>query len=507
MLANSAKAPPKLVRCAVYTRKSTEEGLKQDFNSLDAQRDSAEAYVRSQAGEGWTPLPARFDDGGYTGANMERPALARLLADIEAGSIDCVVVYKVDRLSRSIRDFAKMMDLFDKHHVSFVAVTQPINTTTSMGRLMLNILLSFAQFEREMTSERTRDKVVAARRKGRWTGGHIPLGYDLDPQSRKLVINHEEAEQVREIFRLYLEGTAVQEIAGRLDRLGWRSKQWTTGDGKLSGGTTLRRCHIYGLLGNLIYSGRVRAGEEVVPGEHGAIIDQQTFDLVQARLKQNTCSDGHRSKTEALLRGMLYCSCCGSGMYGTYSVAHGRRYRYYVCHRAQQKLDVLCRTKAVSAQSVEAAVFESIRRVGIHPEVLAETAFIAQQRLAESLTSLRNELAAANAQAKNLRSQVVRSRKPTIARDELVARIAQTDACVAELRSEIQRRGAHQIDEQDLRKTMQSFECVWTELNIDEQRALLGRLVGKVGYDGRTDKVTVSFKSAAAKDLIMKGAA
>ncbi len=223
---------PKPVRCAIYTRKSTDEGLNQEFNSLDAQREAAEAYIRSQRGDGWTLVPAQYSDGGYTGANIERPGVRKLLADIEAGEIDCVVVYKVDRLSRSLIDFAKMMGLFEQHGVCFVSVTQQFNTNTPLGRLTLNILLSFAQFEREIISDRTRDKQVAARKKGKWTGGHILLGYDLEPGGGKLVVNPEEAERVREMFRLYTEGTSVQEIVRRFDHLGWRNKQWTTQEGK-----------------------------------------------------------------------------------------------------------------------------------------------------------------------------------------------------------------------------------------------------------------------------------
>lgn len=215
----------KSVRCAVYTRKSTDEGLNQDFNSLDAQRESGEAYIRSQAGEGWTLLPEQYDDGGYTGANMERPALRRLLEDVKAGKVDCVVVYKVDRLTRSLFDFARIVEVLDKQGVSFVAVTQQFNTTTSLGRLTLNILLSFAQFEREIISERTRDKQIAARRKGKWTGGHLPLGYDLDPEGGRLVVNGDEAVRVRQIFEWYLEGQAVFGIVAKCADLDWHSKQ------------------------------------------------------------------------------------------------------------------------------------------------------------------------------------------------------------------------------------------------------------------------------------------
>src|SRR5215831_14000224 len=233
---------PKPVRCAIYTRKSTDEGLDQDFNSLDAQREAAEAYIVSQKNEGWTLVPTQYSDGGYTGANIERPGVRQLLADIEAGQIDCVLVYKVDRLSRSLIDFARMMELFEKRGVCFVSVTQQFNTNTPLGRLTLNILLSFAQFEREIISERTRDKQVAARKKGKWTGGHTLLGYDLDAAAGRLVVNPGEAERVREMFAMYLEGTPVLEIVRRFDRLGWKNKQWTTKGGKLYGGNPLRRC-------------------------------------------------------------------------------------------------------------------------------------------------------------------------------------------------------------------------------------------------------------------------
>src|SRR5262245_20297966 len=230
-----------LVRCAVYTRKSTEEGLEQEFNSLDAQREAAEAYVASQRHEGWTCLPDRYDDGGFTGGNMERPALQRLMTDIEAGKIDCVVVYKVDRLSRSLLDFARMMETFERHRVSFVSVTQQFNTATSMGRLVLNVLLSFAQFEREIISERTRDKIAATRRKGKWAGGHPLLGYDVDPQGFRLLVNADEAVRVRAIFDLYLELQSLLPVVTELDRRGWLNKRWITRKGHQRGGKAFTR--------------------------------------------------------------------------------------------------------------------------------------------------------------------------------------------------------------------------------------------------------------------------
>jgi len=501
--------PPKPVRCAIYTRKSTDEGLNQDFNSLDAQRESAEAYIRSQVHEGWSLVPAQYDDGGYTGANMDRPALKRLLADVQAAKADCVVVYKVDRLSRSIRDFAKMMELFEKHGVSFVSVTQQFNTTTSLGRLTLHILLSFAQFEREIISERTRDKQVAARRKGKWTGGHLILGYDLDPRATKLLVNPTEAEQVRSIFQWYLEGESVFSIVDKARRAGWRNKQWTTRDGKLYGGQPLRRQHIYKLLANVVYGGKISVGDELYPGEHEAIIDQQTFDLVQERLRQNSTArdNTQRVKIEALLRGLIYCSRCGSGMYQTCSPRKERVYRYYVCLRAQERTDEYCTTRSVSAPAVEEAVVESIRRVGVHPRVQAETARVVRQRLAERVTEVRQELNGAHHKVKNLKSQLARLREPEPAREsELNGQLATSEGRVAELKRELLIRERERLDGKGLRRMIESFDELWKALNIEEQSRLLRQLIEKVGYDSRTGKVTVSFKSASIKDLCQKGA-
>jgi len=461
--------------------------------------------ILSQRHAGWTLVPSEYSDGGYTGANIERPGVRQLLADIEAGKIDCVVVYKVDRLSRSLIDFSKMMELFEKKGICFVSITQQFNTNSSLGRLTLNILLSYAQFEREIISERTRDKQVAARKKGKWTGGHILLGYDLDSHAGKLVVNPEEAARVREMFRLYMEGTPVLEIVQRFDKLGWRNKKWTTQDGRLYGGSPLHRCHIYKLLASILYTGQVKVGAEMFPGEHEAIIDQQTFDLAQQRLRDNAWKAGnpHRVKQDSLLRGMIYCSCCGSGMYSTYSSNGERRYRYYVCHRSQQKIEGYCTSRAVSAPSVENAVVESIRRIGVHPEVLAETARSARVRLAEIVAGLRDELAQTNGRVKNLKSQIARLRSPDSTRlTEIQEQLAAGDTKAEALRREILRREKHRIDEKDLRRTMDSFEDVWKAMNLEEQRALLRELAEKVGYDGRTGKITVSFRSEGVKQLV-----
>jgi site-specific DNA recombinase len=267
-------------RCAIYTRKSSEEGLDQEFNSLAAQRESCEAYIRSQQHEGWASARTRYDDGGFSGGNLERPALQHLIADIRAGRIDIVVVYKVDRLTRSLADFARLVELFDAHGVSFVSVTQQFNTTSSMGRLTLNVLLSFAQFEREVTGERIRDKIAASKKKGMWMGGNVPLGYDAS--ERALVINPAEAETVRHIFALYREHGCVRRVKDEADRLGLRTKRITTANGAERGGTSFSRGHIYRLLSNPIYIGQIAHKDQLYPGQHRALIDDETWTVAEA---------------------------------------------------------------------------------------------------------------------------------------------------------------------------------------------------------------------------------
>jgi site-specific DNA recombinase len=284
----------KTVRCAIYTRKSTEEGLQQEFNSLDAQREASEAFVASQKHEGWQVITEHFDDGGYTGGNMDRPALKRLLAAVEARSVDCIVVYKVDRLSRSLLDFARIIEVFDRNGVSFVAVTQQFNTTSSLGRLTLNILLSFAQFEREIISERTRDKMSAARRKGKWIGGHPVLGYDIDSKGGRIIVNPAEAEQVRTLFGLYLAKGSTLPVLQETQRVGLVSKRWTTEDGKVRGGKAFTRGSLHATLTNVLYTGMVDHKGVLYEGEHERIIDQETWDRVHETLRHNGSDKGAR---------------------------------------------------------------------------------------------------------------------------------------------------------------------------------------------------------------------
>jgi len=319
----------KRVRCAVYTRKSSEEGLDQTFNSLHAQREACEAYVLSQKHEGWEVISTEYDDGGFSGGNMERPGLRKLLADIASKRVDTVVVYKVDRLTRSLTDFAKIVEQFDGQGVSFVSVTQQFNTTSSMGRLTLNVLLSFAQFEREVTGERIRDKIAASKRKGMWMGGVIPLGYDL--QDRLLLPNEAEADRVRTIYRLYLELGCVSKLQAHLDAVGIRSKKRISKTGRATGDAVFSRGSLYELLQNPLYLGKVRHKDKTYPGLHPAIVPKELWDCVQAQIMGNAPRKRYRpTGSESYLLTGLLLDVEGNGFTPSHTTKKGRRYRYYV---------------------------------------------------------------------------------------------------------------------------------------------------------------------------------
>jgi DNA invertase Pin-like site-specific DNA recombinase len=350
----------KSVRCAIYTRVSTDQGLEQDFNSLDAQYDAAQAYIRSQAHAGWTLLRAKYDDGGFSGGNTDRPALQRLLADVRAGRVNVIVVYKVDRLTRSLADFAKLVELFDQHNVSFVSVTQQFNTTTSMGRLTLNVLLSFAQFEREVTSERIRDKIAASKRKGLWVGGMVPLGYHT--KDRKITVNEAEAEHVRTIFRSYLRLGSLNLLMADLRKRGILTKVRTLQSGQRVGGIPFTRGPLAHLLRNRFYVGDVTFKGEILKGEQPAILDRDLFDAVQARLsEQATSHKATRLKSEALLAGRIFDD-CGNRMSPTYARKAGVKYRYYLSSALLQGAPERAGSvRRVPAVEIEHLILSSVR--------------------------------------------------------------------------------------------------------------------------------------------------
>lgn len=347
----------KPIRCAIYTRKSTEEGLDKEFNSLEAQREACESYIKSQMHEGWKLIPTAYDDGGYTGGNMERPALQALMADIKAGKVDVIVVYKVDRLSRSLNDFAQMVNVFDAQQVSFVSITQQFNTTTSMGRLTLNILLSFAQFEREVIGERVRDKVAASKQKGMWMGGHPPLGYDIE--HRKLVVNPQEALLVNEIFERYLEMQSAYKLAEFLNGRGDRNKRWMNRHGVESGGQLFLYQALYKILNNQLYIGRISHKEKSYEGQHQGIISIELWDQVQNALK---AGQEHRVKRNAKHGALLMGKCFSPAGYAytpTYSTSRAVRHRYYIEKKTQHRI------KAVDLESL---VTDTIRLLSREPK-------------------------------------------------------------------------------------------------------------------------------------------
>jgi DNA invertase Pin-like site-specific DNA recombinase len=323
------------IRCAIYTRKSSEEGLEQSFNSLDAQREACQAFVASQREEGWRALGTHYDDGGFSGGTLNRPALKRLLEDVEAKKVDTIVVYKVDRLTRSLADFAKIVEALDARGVSFVSVTQQFNTTSSMGRLTLNVLLSFAQFEREVTGERIRDKIAASKKKGMWMGGTVSLGYEV--QDRKLIVNREEAKLVNRLFRLYLELGCVRKLKAQLDGEGTTTRRRMSGAGNRTGGAAYARGALYKVLQNRIYLGEIHHRKQYYPGEHEAIVPRELWDQVQARLASNNRGhkNGVRSESPAILVGLLQ-DPEGNPFTPSHTLKSGRRYRYYI---GQAKID------------------------------------------------------------------------------------------------------------------------------------------------------------------------
>jgi site-specific DNA recombinase len=448
------------VRCAIYTRKSTEEGLEQDFNSLDAQRDSAESYIASQKGQGWIALADRYDDGGFTGGNTDRPAFQRLMTDVREGRVDTIIVYKIDRLSRSLLDFARIMETLERYGVALVSVTQQFNTTSSMGRLTLNILLSFAQFEREIISERTRDKIAAMRRKGKLWGGKPILGYDVarDTGGSRLVVNAAEAGRVRRLFELYREHESMMPVVEEVQRLGWMNKTWTTKAGRERGGGAIDKAILWRILTSATYAGKVVYEGQVYEGEHEAIIDPELWQVVQTLLSRNGRSGGHTSggprRDEALLRGLLTCQACGCGMTPTYTVketAKGgrKRYRYYVCHRATKQGRKRCPCPTLPASEIERFVVNEIAAVGRDPAI----------------------------------------------RDRVLAEAAER------LASEAGGQGKARLDREGAVAALTGFEPLWQALSPGEQRRLMQLLVERVVYDAANGRLSITFRPTGIATL------
>ena len=500
------------IRCAIYTRKSTGENLDMDFNTLDAQREACELYIRSQANQGWSVVEDHYDDGGFTGANMDRPALQRLMDDIETGKVNCVVVYKVDRLSRSLLDFARLIELFDTKGVSFVSTTQQFNTSQSLGRLVLNILLSFAQFEREMISERTRDKMSAARRRGKWIGGPPVLGYRVDRDRRRLEVIPEEAEQVRVIFKLYLRLRSISAVARQLDQMGWHTKQYVTKNGRKSGGNRWKSSTVHRLLRNKIYIGKVTYKDKVYNGEQEAIVEDDVFDKVQNLLALKACGRGKRKgrNPEYILTGLLKCRCGESMTTSSGRSRNGNDYRYYTCRKRIAKGKEACDHPRIAAAEIEPIILDRVRHI-CSDEALRKNI---TTRLDKGKTAIAEELGQQRGQIQtriDTLNREARSLLDVIKKSggkgsrTITNRLGELEVEMDSLRQE-----AGRIDDQlrglsenagrvataiDL---LDSFDDLWDALIPEERVDLLHLLIDHIDVDEPRGKLEIHFHDLAA---------
>ena len=490
-------------RCAIYTRKSTSHGLEKDFNSLDAQREACEAYVSSHAREGWELVTESYDDGGFTGANMERPGFRKLLADIDAGEIDIVVVYKVDRLSRSLLDFAKVMDRFDRAGVAFVSVTQKFSTADAMGRLTLNMLISFAEFEREMIAERTRDKIAASRRRGKWTGGPIPLGYDAEDGC--LVVNDLEAAVVGEVFELYLEHRSALAVMRELNARKRRTKLIRTKAGNMRGAKPWTKDAVLRVLKNPLYAGYVPYGDELHEGEHDAILDRDTWTKARALL----ASRPHQRKPvgrnpDYLLRGLLRCECCGSA-FTTASTRKGRReYRYYRCVKRDKEGTSACPAQPLPAEAIEGFVLDRIREVAADATLVADLERRLKDRveteratLESDRRSLPGHIARLSAEGRSLVGQMAEmdgaARRLIDERvQEIGADLGRQEARLAEVEQQLGVLAAAEVDADWVGATLRDFDPLWDAMTPDNRARLVRALVRRVVVNEPIGNVTIA---------------
>ena len=486
------KTQTRTIRCAIYTRKSTDENLELDFNSLDAQRESAEAYIASQKHAGWICLPEHYDDGGFSGGTVDRPAFQRLIADIETEKIDCILVYKIDRLSRSLMDFARIMEVLERKNVSLVSVTQQFNTTTSMGRLTLNILLSFAQFEREIISERTRDKIAASRRKGKWTGGPPVLGYNRvrDNGGTRLTVNEKEAERVRAIFDKYLELGSLLDTVHWLDAQGWLNKRYQTVKGPWRGGKDFDKSTLQNMLTNPLYLGKIAYKGQMYEGEHDAIVDEDLFGRVQGMLRRNRGSGGkyQRNKYGALLKGLVRCKHCGCGMSHHYATKGQRRYRYYVCQKAQKKGWASCPYPSLPAGELERFVIDRIRDTVRDPQLLTNVIERAQAQLDRQIDELKEQRQRRQNHARRVNESICElARVPDApgAADELAdlqEELVKIEKAVVSINRQIVELEQRKVGEDELTGAFESFDPMWDQLRPAEKTRLIHLLVQCIEY-------------------------
>jgi len=499
----------------IYTRKSTTEGLDSNFSSLDAQREACEAYIKSQASAGWRTLPIQYDDGGFTGGNMERPAFQQMIMDIKDGKIDCVVIYKIDRLSRSLLDFAKMMEIFERHNVSLVSITQSFDSGTSMGRLILNILLSFAQFEREIISERTRDKIAAARKKGKWVGGYPVLGYDLEPMNRRLVVNEEEKKQVRAVFDTFIETRSLSGTLERLNGIGMSTKTWTTRKGKIIESRPFNRARLICLLSNPLYIGKVPYKSEMYDGEHEAIIEPETWSRAREILS-NGCAVGRsaaKTKQNGLLTGILRCASCDAPMTRTYAMKKEKKYSYYVCSNAHRNGWKSCAVKSVNADDIENFASERLRDIGGSLEMMNEIALRSAEDYKRKKETLENEKGRLEKDIAKLNAEIARlTRKDAgeknggnekdVERHAEIGRLVETATTrIAAINGELMRLEGSVASEKEVERAFSLFGEIWDVLHPKEQSRITHLVLDRVDYGGQEGSISISFDPSGIRVL------
>ncbi len=495
-------------RCAIYTRKSTDEGLEQDFNSLDAQRMAAENYIASQKHEGWICLPERYDDGGFSGGNLERPALKKLLEDVEKGKIDIIVVYKVDRLSRSLLDFSRIIEILDKHKASFVSVTQHFNTTDSMGRLTLNILLSFAQFEREIISERTRDKMSMQRKLGKFTGGRPILGYDTVPGGGAITVNPEEAELVRQIFGVYLERRSVLETVRAIRANGWRNKRWKNRDGKMSGGSEFTTSTLYGLLTNKTYTGKLDFNGREYDGEHEAIVAPEIFERVRELLRGNRNAGGGKTGARGpgggILGTKLKCSHCGTTMFHTYTRRNGKKYNYYVCAGAKQNGFHTCPHPSLSAVEVENFVVNEIAVMAHDRELHREMEEIATEKHAANISALKARMELLKKEHAD-QDEILRNTASKLS----VAELADIQDETARLETEMKLLGReladlekHAFEPLPFEWFRKNFTRIWEAVTQPEKSRIVELMIESIVFDAERGTLKINYRDHGIQAVV-----
>lgn len=498
-------APARIIRCAVYVRQSVEDRTASGFTSLDAQTESAQSYIASMKSEGWQAVGEAYSDSGFSGGNTERPALTRLIEDIQQGQIDIVVVYKIDRLSRSLLDFLNLLKFFQQHNCSFVSVTQQINTATSAGRLMMNIIAGFGEYERSVISERTSDKMCAARRKGKWMGGPPCLGYNADRENKRLVVNQSEAVMVRELFDLYLQHRSLIDVCRVVNDRGWTTKTTTYKNGKRKDGVPWNKARLYDILVNVTYIGKVTHKGELYEGEQEGIINERIFAQVQKILQNNSQNGGAdvKNKHGALLRGLLKCGHCGAAMTHTYAKKGNRLYRYYMCVTRMKRGADACPTESLPAQEIEDFVVNEIRKLARDPELQRQVFEEASRQQKKLIPKLEKEHKRLQRDVQSKREEIKRITTAIGAADGPVASLTERLTLLESIVSKVEGRiadigreltavlGATTLE--SISEALDEFDVLWEATYPTEQIQLVQSLIDSISVSS-AKAVTLQFR-------------